>query len=91
MRPQSTSPGRFIDTVPEEGRYRLLVEAVTDYVIYMVDPDGFITSWNPGARRIKGYKEAEKSIGEHFLAVLQGGRPRKGIARKGPRHGGQRG
>lgn len=91
MRPQSASPGRFIDTVPEEGRCRLLVEAVTDYVIYMVDPDGFITSWNPGARRIKGYKEAGKSIGEHFLAVLQGGRSRKGIARKGPRHGGQRG
>lgn len=49
----------------DEGRYRLLVEAVTDYAIYMLDPTGVVTSWNTGARRFKGYEAAE-IIGEHF-------------------------
>ena len=49
----------------ELGRYRLLVNAVTDYAIYMLDPNGRITSWNPGARRLKGYEEAE-ILGQHF-------------------------
>jgi PAS domain S-box-containing protein len=49
----------------EIGRYRLLVNAVTDYAIYMLDPNGRITSWNPGARRLKGYEEAE-ILGQHF-------------------------
>jgi len=48
-----------------EGRYRLLVEAVTDYAIYMLDASGIVTSWNPGAERFKGYKPAE-IIGQHF-------------------------
>ena len=46
-------------------RYRLLIEAVTDYAIYMLDPDGNIVSWNPGARRFKGYEHHE-IIGKHF-------------------------
>ncbi len=50
-----------------EGRYRLLVEAITDYAIYMLDRDGFVTSWNPGAKRFKGY-EADEIIGRHFSA-----------------------
>ena len=49
----------------EENRFRLLVGAVTDYAIYMLDPDGRIATWNPGAERFKGYK-AEEIIGEHF-------------------------
>ncbi|MDI3560620.1 PAS domain S-box protein [Bradyrhizobium sp. Arg816] len=48
-----------------EERYRLLVEAITDYAIYMLDRDGRVTSWNPGAKRFKGY-EAEEIIGHHF-------------------------
>jgi PAS domain S-box-containing protein len=48
-----------------DGRYRLLVEAITDYAIYMLDPEGRVTSWNPGARRFKGY-EADEIIGRHF-------------------------
>src|ERR1700688_4038243 len=50
-------------TEPE--RYRLLIEAITDYAIYMLDPTGLVTSWNPGARRFKGYS-AEEIIGQHF-------------------------
>jgi len=49
----------------EEMRFRLLIDAVVDYAIYMIDPDGIITSWNAGARRFKGYEEAE-IIGQHF-------------------------
>mgnify|MGYP003638464162 FL=1 len=49
----------------EEERYRLLVDAITDYAIYMLDPDGRVSSWNPGAQRFKGYQAAE-IIGEHF-------------------------
>jgi PAS domain-containing protein len=38
-----------------EERFRLLVEGVQDYAIYMLSPDGVVTSWNLGAHRIKGY------------------------------------
>jgi PAS domain S-box-containing protein len=44
---------------------RLLVESVTDYAIFLLDPSGRIASWNAGAQRIKGY-EASEIIGEHF-------------------------
>ena len=49
----------------EEDRYRLLVESVIDYAIYMLDADGIVRSWNSGARRFKGY-EASEIIGQHF-------------------------
>ena len=49
----------------EEMRFRLLIDAVVDYAIYMIDPDGIITSWNSGAKRFKGYEEAE-ILGQHF-------------------------
>ena len=48
-----------------EERFRLLVEGVKDYAIFMLDPYGYITTWNEGAQRIKGY-EAEEIMGEHF-------------------------
>ncbi|SFB59127.1 PAS domain S-box-containing protein [Rhizobium sp. NFR07] len=48
-----------------EGRYRLLVDAITDYAIYMLDPEGHVSSWNAGANRFKGYSEQE-ILGEHF-------------------------
>jgi PAS domain S-box-containing protein len=50
---------------PQEDRYRLLVESVTDYAIYMLDVGGHVTSWNAGARRFKGYQERE-ILGRHF-------------------------
>ncbi len=49
----------------DEWRYRLLIQAVTDYAIYMLDPDGIVSSWNPGAQRFKGYAPDE-IIGRHF-------------------------
>jgi PAS domain S-box-containing protein len=48
-----------------EERFRILVESVQDYAIYSLDPEGMITSWNVGARRIKGYT-AEEIIGQNF-------------------------
>ncbi|HSN21352.1 MAG TPA: PAS domain S-box protein [Usitatibacter sp.] len=48
-----------------EERFRLLVENVQDYAIFMLDPQGRVVSWNRGARRIKGYEAAE-IIGKHF-------------------------
>ncbi|MBY5879338.1 PAS domain S-box protein [Rhizobium leguminosarum] len=49
----------------EEGRFRLLVDAITDYAIYMLSPEGIITSWNTGAQRFKGYRPSE-ILGQHF-------------------------
>jgi PAS domain-containing protein len=62
------SPGKVLERTERfeapqsaEGRYRMLVEAVTDYAIYMLDPTGIVSSWNPGARRFKGYRTARRS------------------------------
>ncbi len=48
-----------------EDRYKLLVDAITDYAIYMLDRQGNIVSWNAGASRFKGY-EAKEVLGTHF-------------------------
>src|SRR5690348_4520075 len=48
-----------------EEQFRLLVEGVQDYAIFMLDPEGRISSWNQGAQQIKGYKAAE-IVGKHF-------------------------
>ncbi|MGO9126231.1 MAG: sigma 54-interacting transcriptional regulator [Terriglobales bacterium] len=48
-----------------EERFRLLVEDVKDYAIFMLDPTGIVMSWNEGARKVEGYT-AEEIIGQHF-------------------------
>ncbi|RAR54627.1 PAS domain S-box-containing protein [Paraburkholderia unamae] len=48
-----------------ERRFRLLVQGVTDYSIFMLSPEGVVTNWNLGAARIKGYEAAEV-VGTHF-------------------------
>ena len=48
-----------------EERFRLLVESVRDYAIFMLDPQGRVLTWNAGAERIKGYR-ADEIIGQHF-------------------------
>jgi PAS domain S-box-containing protein len=53
------------EVVDSERRFRLLVEGVTDYAIYMLDPSGIIVNWNAGAQRIKGYT-APEVVGQHF-------------------------
>ncbi|CAN5508048.1 PAS domain-containing sensor histidine kinase [soil metagenome] len=56
---------QHIASLTDDGRYKLLVDAITDYAVYMLDRDGLVSSWNPGAERFKGYRPHE-IIGEHF-------------------------
>jgi PAS domain S-box-containing protein len=55
----------YENSLTDDGRYRLLVEGIREYAIYMLDPDGRVTSWNPGAARFTGYESAEV-VGQHF-------------------------
>jgi PAS domain S-box-containing protein len=60
-------------------QFRLLVQAVTDYAIYMLDAEGRVSSWNAGAQRIKGY-QADEAMGRHFSMFfpqedIEAGRP----------------
>jgi len=50
---------------PRDAQFRLLVESVRDYAIFLLDPTGHVQSWNAGAERIKGYR-ADEIIGKHF-------------------------
>jgi PAS domain S-box-containing protein len=69
-------PG-FVD----DGMFRLLVENVRDYAIFMLDPQGIVTSWNRGAQHIKGYAK-EEIIGRHFSAFYTP----DAVARHWPQH-----
>ena len=53
------------DLLRSEERFRLLIDAVEDYAIFMLDPQGRVTTWNSGAERLKGYT-AKEIIGQHF-------------------------
>jgi|AGTN01.3.fsa_nt_gi PAS domain S-box/PAS domain S-box len=66
----TTESTNSTEVPPEQGTqnqeiFRLLVSGVKDYAIFMLDPKGFIMTWNEGAKRLKGYSEDE-IIGEHF-------------------------
>ena len=65
-----------------EERFRLLVEGVQDYAIFMLDPEGHVATWNAGAERIKGYT-AEEIIGQHFSRFY----PQEAIERGWPARG----
>ena len=65
-------------------RFELLVDAVDEYAIFMLDPDGTIASWNPGAQRIKGYS-AEEIVGRSFTVFYtasdnEDGKPERELA-----------
>src|SRR6266513_1984371 len=64
-----------------EERFRLLVSAVTDYAILMLDPEGHIASWNAGAERIKGY-QSQEIIGQHCYRFY----PTEDVERGKPGH-----
>jgi PAS domain S-box-containing protein len=61
-----------------EQQFQLLVQGVKDYAIFMLDPQGRITTWNSGAERIKGY-QAEEIIGEHFSRFYTEDERREGV------------
>lgn len=54
-----------VDLRHEARQLSLLIQSVTDYAIYMLDPQGYVRSWNSGGMRIKGYSQ-EEIIGQHF-------------------------
>lgn len=71
------------DLYENERNFRVLVEGITDYAIYMLDPEGLVTNWNKGAERIKGYK-AKEVVGKHFSVFYTpedqaADRPRKAL------------
>ena len=68
-----------------EGQIHMLVNAVTDYAIFKLDPDGMVVTWNVGAQRIKGYRENE-IVGKHFSAFYTPEDQRDGVP-ESPRHG----
>lgn len=80
-----TDKKRAEDALKEsEEKFRLMVEAVTDYAVFMLDPKGRVASWNPGAERIKGYR-AEEILGVHFSrfypeAEVKAGKPDRELA-----------
>jgi PAS domain S-box-containing protein len=66
----------------EASQYQRLVEAISDYAIYMLDPQGIVTSWNLGARRLKGYT-GEEIIGQPFSCFYTEGDRRAGLPQYG--------
>ncbi len=61
----ATKPSSTVTAHDAEVSFRLLVESVRDYAIFMLDPEGRVTTWNRGAELIKGYR-AEEIVGKHF-------------------------
>ena len=70
--------GELSTALSGDERFRLLVDAVTDYAIYMLDPAGNIASWNAGAERFKGYT-AQEAIGRHFSLFYSDEDRRRGL------------
>lgn len=77
-RVQSGSPEKL---KASEEQFRLLVESVEEYAIYMLDVDGVITTWNSGAEKIKGYK-ADEIIGKNFACFFT----EEDVAARKPEH-----
>ena len=73
---QQDSPGMRGQS--EDVQYRRLVNAITDYAIYMLDTNGMVTSWNPGAQRLKGYA-ADEIIGQHFSRFYTEAEQQEGV------------
>jgi PAS domain S-box-containing protein len=71
-------------TVPNSELFRLLVDSVSDYAIFVLDPDGHVLTWNPGAQGMKGYT-SEEIIGKHFSTfyppeAVESGWPQRELA-----------
>jgi PAS domain S-box-containing protein len=64
-----------------EERFRLLIECVKDYAIFMLDPTGHVLTWNLGAQRLKGYR-ADEIVGKHFSCFY----PPEDVAKGKPEH-----
>jgi PAS domain S-box-containing protein len=82
-RPTGRRAGKSTSATPAnaEEQFRLLVESVKDYAILMLDPAGFVTTWNKGAEYIKGYRSGE-IIGQHFSCFY----PKEDVEEGKPQH-----
>ena len=86
MQPKKTSPipisGPVVSVTPEpKDMFRILVETVRDYAIFMLDPDGCVLTWNKGAEALKGYSR-EEIVGKHFSIFY----PPEAISSGWPQH-----
>jgi PAS domain S-box-containing protein len=79
--PENRQIAKLSAAFSDEERFRLLVNAVTDYAIYMLDATGHIASWNAGAERFKGYA-AHEVIGRHFSIFYTDEDKRSGVPAK---------
>ena len=61
--------------------FKLLIQSIVDYAIYMLSPDGIVTSWNAGAERIKGF-QTEEIVGQHFSKFYTDEDRKAGLPRK---------
>jgi PAS domain S-box-containing protein len=68
--PRALGDERHVGLIPTPEPFRLLVESVKDYAIFMLDPTGHVATWNAGAERIKGYA-AHEIIGHHFSVFYE--------------------
>jgi PAS domain S-box-containing protein len=78
-RKQRSDKSKVTPFANDEERLRRLVDSIKDYAIFMLDPEGFITTWNKGAERIKGYCP-EEIIGRHFSCFY----PHEDVAQEKP-------
>ncbi|SAK91444.1 PAS/PAC sensor signal transduction histidine kinase [Caballeronia hypogeia] len=75
------APTALAESLQTDAHFRLLVESVQDYAIFLLDPNGNVATWNNGARRIKGY-DAHEIVGRHFsvfypLEDIASGKPQQ--------------
>src|SRR6266498_2514264 len=81
MSESKNAPGAWSLVADPAERFRLLVESVRDYAIFMLDAGGRVATWNVGAERLKGYK-AEEIVGQHFSRFY----PQDAVERRWPEH-----
>jgi PAS domain S-box-containing protein len=71
-----------LKAIPDDRRFQMLVDAVSDHAIFMVDPDGVVASWNSGAERITGYS-ADAAIGRHLSTFFTQEDRRRALPERG--------
>ena len=75
-------PQSKLDGINNARRLQLLIDAIVDYAIYMIDVDGTVRSWNSGAERLKGYS-ADEIIGRSFSSFYTADERAKGLPQTG--------
>src|SRR5947208_2409143 len=90
LRDVSTRQALQQELLESERQFGLLVNAISDYAIYRLDPEGRVTTWNSGAERIKGYR-ADEIVGQHFSRFYSEEDQRAGVPAQTLRHAAEEG